>query len=91
MTVVAAGKKTGTFSDVAEIVAARGWAGLYAGLRPSLLGTAVSQGVFFFLYSSLRDAAIGRATARAIGVTFTPWEETVTATVESIVAHGDLH
>lgn len=66
MTVVAAGKKTGTFSDVAEIVAARGWAGLYAGLRPSLLGTAVSQGVFFFLYSSLRDAAIGRTTARAI-------------------------
>jgi len=66
MTVVAAGKKTGTFSDVAEIVAARGWGGLYAGLKPSLLGTAVSQGVFFYLYSALRDIAIGHATTRMI-------------------------
>lgn len=63
---VAAGKKNGTFSDIAEIVAARGWAGLYAGLKPSLLGTAVSQGVFFYLYSALRDIAIGHATTRMI-------------------------
>lgn len=66
MTIAAAGKKSGTFSDVAEIVAARGWAGLYAGLKPSLLGTAVSQGVFFYLYSALRDIAIGHSTTRAI-------------------------
>ena len=66
LTIVAAGKKTGTFSDIAEIVAARGWAGLYAGLKPSLLGTAVSQGVFFYLYSALRDIAIGHATTRMI-------------------------
>lgn len=66
MTIAAAGKKSGTFSDIAEIVAARGWGGLYAGLKPSLLGTAVSQGVFFYLYSALRDVAVGHATARLI-------------------------
>lgn len=32
--------------------------GLFAGIQPSLLGTAVSQGVYFYLYSGLRQLAV---------------------------------
>ena len=46
-------------------MASHGWRSLFAGLRPSLLGTAVSQGVYFYLYSLLRDAAVARAAASA--------------------------
>ena len=92
-------RRGGALSDAAEIVSTRGWTGLYAGLRPALLGTTVSQGVwvgeggvvrrfrarggrrgiahvslsrvsspppgvYFYLYSLLRDAAVRRAAAR---------------------------
>ena len=39
--------------------------GLFSGLQPALLGTAVSQGVYFYLYSLLRDLAIARKHAAA--------------------------
>ena len=55
----------GALADAAELVASHGWRSLFAGLRPSLLGTAVSQGVYFYLYSLLRDAAVARAMAAA--------------------------
>lgn len=58
-------RRRGALADVAELVSSRGWTALYAGLRPSLLGTAVSQGVYFYLYSLLRDAAVARAAAAA--------------------------
>jgi len=35
------------------------WTALYRGLRPALVGTGVSQGVYFYLYSLLRKAAVG--------------------------------
>lgn len=35
-----------------------GWRGLYAGIEPALLGTAVSQGIYFYLYSSFRQIAV---------------------------------
>ncbi len=31
---------------------------MYAGIEPALLGTAVSQGIYFYLYSSLRQLAV---------------------------------
>lgn len=39
--------------------------GLFSGLQPALLGTAVSQGVYFYLYSLLRDLAVARKHAAA--------------------------
>lgn len=41
-----------------QIVSQNGWTGLYKGLKPSLLGTTVSQGIYFYLYSILRQAAV---------------------------------
>ena len=37
-----------------QIISKYGWTGLYRGLEPALLGTAISQGVYFYFYSSLR-------------------------------------
>ena len=40
------------------MISQSGWTGLYRGLKPSLLGTTVSQGIYFYLYSLLRQAAV---------------------------------
>ena len=47
-----------------QLVSKHGWTGLYRGLEPALLGTAVSQGVYFYLYSWLRGAAVSRLQAK---------------------------
>lgn len=39
-----------------------GWRGLYAGIEPALLGTAVSQGIYFYLYSSFRQIVVAAKT-----------------------------
>ena len=36
----------------------KGWPALFAGLRPCLAATAISQGVYFYLYSASRQAAV---------------------------------
>ncbi|GAX85544.1 hypothetical protein CEUSTIGMA_g12959.t1 [Chlamydomonas eustigma] len=38
----------------------KGWSALFAGLRPTLAATAISQGVYFYLYSVLRQAVVAR-------------------------------
>lgn len=48
-----------TLQQVKQIVAEHGWAGLFPGLHAALVGTTVSQGVYFTLYSALRQAAAG--------------------------------
>eukprot|EP00884_Botryococcus_braunii_P011532 jgi/Botrbrau1/2037/Bobra.0047s0017.1 len=53
-------KKPGTLSDVAEVISKHGWTGLYRGLRVALIGTALSQGIYFYLYSNLRQLAVKR-------------------------------
>ncbi|GBF90522.1 peroxisomal nicotinamide adenine dinucleotide carrier protein [Raphidocelis subcapitata] len=54
----------------------RGWRSLYAGLKPSVVATAASQGVYFYFYSMLRGWAVSarvaslrrqRRAARAMG------------------------
>lgn len=47
-----------------QLVSKHGWTGLYRGLEPALLGTAVSQGVYFYLYSWLRGTAVARLQAK---------------------------
>ena len=39
----------------AQVIQKSGWQGLYRGLQASLLGTAMSQGVYFYFYSLLRQ------------------------------------
>lgn len=36
----------------------RGWRALFAGLKPSVIGTATSQGIYFYVYSWLRQMAV---------------------------------
>lgn len=48
-----------------QLVSKHGWTGLYRGLEPALLGTAVSQGVYFYLYSSFRQVAVNRLQAQS--------------------------
>eukprot|EP00891_Asterochloris_glomerata_P008839 jgi/Astpho2/8839/fgenesh1_pm.00129_%23_9_t len=47
-----------------QIISKYGWTGLYRGLEPALLGTAISQGVYFYFYSSLRQMAVARLQRR---------------------------
>lgn len=50
----------GALADIAETVKTVGVRGLFSGLQPALLGTAVSQGVYFYFYSLLREIAVAR-------------------------------
>ena len=51
-----------------QIISQSGWTGLYRGLKPSLLGTTISQGVYFYLYSILRQAAVKLEQRRGRGL-----------------------
>ncbi|KAL4426979.1 hypothetical protein ABPG77_009540 [Micractinium sp. CCAP 211/92] len=66
------GRRTGTLHEMAELVREGGLGALFAGLEASLIGTTVSQGIYFYLYSVLRRLAVLRramADATAAGVT----------------------
>lgn len=41
---------------------ASGWRSLFSGLRPAILATAASQGIYFTVYSRLRQLAVVRET-----------------------------
>ncbi len=43
-----------------QVIRESGWTGLFQGLQASLLGTAVSQGVYFYFYSLLRQFFVAR-------------------------------
>lgn len=64
-------RRRGTFYEMAEVVREGGWGSLFQGLEASLIGTTVSQGIYFYLYSLLRRLAVLRraaAEATAAGV-----------------------
>lgn len=48
-----------TLAQVQRVVETQGWRGLFRGLEAALVGTTVSQGVYFTLYSLLRGAVTG--------------------------------
>jgi solute carrier family 25 (peroxisomal adenine nucleotide transporter), member 17 len=50
----------GTVAELLETVRSSGWRSLFSGLSAALVGTTVSQGVYFYLYSLLRQAAVKR-------------------------------
>lgn len=57
-------KKAGTVDQMIRVVREEGWDRLYGGLTPSLVGTAASQGVYYYFYQIFRNnaeaAALGR-------------------------------
>lgn len=50
-------KKPGTLGHICQVVKDEGWGRLYGGLAPSLVGTAVSQGVYYYFYQIFRNKA----------------------------------
>ncbi|WCJ19789.1 Mitochondrial substrate carrier family protein [Euphorbia peplus] len=57
-------KKLGTVGLMCQVVKNEGWERLYGGLTPSLVGTAASQGVYYYFYQIFRDKAEGIALER---------------------------
>lgn len=50
--------RRGTLSEITSILRNQGLQGLYHGIQPALIGTGVSQGVYFYLYGLLRKFAV---------------------------------
>lgn len=54
----------GTLLQIVHVIRTEGWGGLYSGLKPSLLGTAASQGIYYYFYQVFKNKAEAIATAR---------------------------
>lgn len=50
-----------TLEEIWKVIKQEGWEGLYRGLGPSLVGTACSQGVYYFFYQTFKNEAEARA------------------------------
>ncbi|GMI80836.1 peroxisomal NAD carrier, peroxisomal membrane protein 38, ABERRANT PEROXISOME MORPHOLOGY 3 [Hibiscus trionum] len=50
-------RKIGTIEQMCQVVKQEGWERLYGGLTPSLVGTAASQGVYYYFYQIFRSKA----------------------------------
>ncbi|KMZ75772.1 Mitochondrial carrier family [Zostera marina] len=47
----------GTLLQVLQVIRTEGWGGLYSGLKPSLFGTATSQGIYYYFYQIFKNRA----------------------------------
>uniref|UniRef100_A0A1D1XS34 Mitochondrial substrate carrier family protein Q n=1 Tax=Anthurium amnicola TaxID=1678845 RepID=A0A1D1XS34_9ARAE len=56
--------KDGTIVQMCKVVHQEGWQKLYGGLKPSLVGTAASQGVYYYFYQIFRSRAENAALDR---------------------------
>lgn len=56
-----------TVQQLIEITRSEGVTALYAGLHANLVGTTISQGVYFYLYAQLRQAFLRRRLGPAAG------------------------
>ncbi|KAL4366582.1 hypothetical protein GQ457_05G032070 [Hibiscus cannabinus] len=54
-------RKIGTIEQMCQVVKQEGWERLYGGLTPSLVGTAASQGVYYYFYQIFRNKAERKA------------------------------
>lgn len=57
-------RKDGTIQQMCQVVTHEGWGRLYGGLGPSLIGTAASQGVYYYFYQIFRSRAEAAALDR---------------------------
>ncbi|KAI5008209.1 hypothetical protein ZWY2020_009257 [Hordeum vulgare] len=49
------GSDASTLYQMLQLVQTEGWGGLYSGLKPSLIGTAASQGIYYYFYQLLKN------------------------------------
>lgn len=47
----------GTLLQILHVLQTEGWGGLYSGLKPSLFGTAASQGIYYYFYQLFKNKA----------------------------------
>ncbi|CAA2957861.1 peroxisomal nicotinamide adenine dinucleotide carrier [Olea europaea subsp. europaea] len=57
-------RSVGTIEQMSKVVKQEGWDRLYGGLTPSLVGTAASQGVYYYFYQIFRNKAEAAALER---------------------------
>eukprot|EP00250_Pteridium_aquilinum_P003931 c14194_g1_i1 orf=218-1318(-) len=50
-------RSLGTYKELCKVLQQEGWEGLFRGLTPSLVGTATSQGVYYYFYQLFKDEA----------------------------------
>ncbi|KAH7566953.1 hypothetical protein ACOSP7_011403 [Xanthoceras sorbifolium] len=50
--------------QILQVIKTEGWGGLYSGLKPSLFGTAASQGIYYYFYQVFKNKAEAIAVAR---------------------------
>ncbi|XVE90917.1 hypothetical protein DITRI_Ditri20bG0114600 [Diplodiscus trichospermus] len=55
---------SGSLLQILHVVKTEGWGGLYSGLKPSLFGTAASQGIYYYFYQLFKNKAEAIAAAR---------------------------
>lgn len=60
-------KSLGTYKELCKVLREEGWEGLFRGLTPSLVGTAASQGVYYYFYQLFKDEAEAIALKRKKG------------------------
>ncbi|KAM3314762.1 hypothetical protein ACQJBY_033511 [Aegilops geniculata] len=58
------GSDASTLFQMLQLVQTEGWGGLYSGLKPSLIGTAASQGIYYYFYQLLKNKVEDVAAAR---------------------------
>lgn len=57
-TVSSKGRSSGsTLLQILQVLRIEGWGGLYSGLKPSLFGTAASQGIYYYFYQLFKNKA----------------------------------
>ncbi|CAL4929902.1 unnamed protein product [Urochloa decumbens] len=56
---------TSTLFQMLQLIQNEGWGGLYSGLKPSLFGTAASQGIYYYFYQILKNKVEDIAVARS--------------------------
>ncbi|XP_078437910.1 peroxisomal nicotinamide adenine dinucleotide carrier-like [Wolffia australiana] len=54
----------GTLTQILQVIRNEGWGGLYSGLKPSLIGTAASQGIYYYFYQIFKNKAEAIAASR---------------------------
>ncbi|KAJ9673158.1 hypothetical protein PVL29_023023 [Vitis rotundifolia] len=55
-----------TLLQILQVIRSEGWGGLYSGLKPSLFGTAASQGIYYYFYQVFKNKAEAIATANRV-------------------------
>ncbi|KAM6543448.1 hypothetical protein CsatB_007895 [Cannabis sativa] len=50
--------------QILQVIKNEGWGGLYSGLKPSLFGTAASQGIYYYFYQVFKNKAESIANSR---------------------------